>query len=701
MRRLYSFILTLLFVQFAYAQWPANYGGVMLQGFYWDSYDDTKWTNLTSQVDEISKYFDVVWVPNSGNCGSAGTGYIPLYWFNHNSNWGRQKTLINMIKAFNAKGTKVIEDVVINHKGVLGANESWVDFANESVKGPTTGNTYTVTWSPADICQNDDGGYTNTVGASAEMIAKNGGWQCTGSNDTGDDFSGVRDLDHTSANVQNNIKQYLDFLIKELGYSGFRLDMVKGYSPYYTKIYNEHAKPEFCVGEYWDGSTSKLIDWINGTGKTSAVFDFALKYAIRDVFGGGNWSWLKDNKGLATSYDYSRYSVTFIDNHDTYENQDRLSKNVLAANACILALPGTPCIFYKHWTRYPIAIGNMILARKAAGITNQSWVKEDYTPEGGYVMKVQGTKGEVLYICGFPTFDTTGYKLIASGENFAYFVNEGLTVEGLVEGSDDDDTEQKKVTVYVEATKAPHLYVWTSAGTRLNGDWPGEVMEESEEIGDKTFWRQTFAVAPINVIFNNGEGVQTADIGGVAHDSYFTFDETNSDMKTNFTNITDQYYSPDPVELPACVEEIPGHIYVYFKSNKDYDQPYVWAWDKENNWCKNEWPGDKMTHVGDDGNGHNIYLWDLGAIPADGSMPTGILFSNKGSDTLKTSDFSFKNGGYYDVYGLIGQITTGIKTPQIITTDTQSSVFYNLQGQRVSSSYKGIVIKDGKKYYNH
>ena len=108
-----------------------------------------------------------------------------------------------------------------------------------------------------------------------------------------------------------------------------------------------------------------------------------------------------------------------------------------------------------------------------------------------------------------------------------------------------------------------------------------------------------------------------------------------------------------------------------------------------------------MTHVGDDGNGHNIYLWDLGAIPADGSMPTGILFSNKGSDTLKTSDFSFKNGGYYDVYGLIGQITTGIKTPQIITTDTQSSVFYNLQGQRVSSSYKGIVIKDGKKYYNH
>ena len=102
------------------------------------------------------------------------------------------------------------------------------------------------------------------------------------------------------------------------------------------------------------------------------------------------------------------------------------------------------------------------------------------------------------------------------------------------------------------------------------------------------------AQTALGVIFNNGEGVQTANIEGVAHDSYFTFDETNSDKETNFTDITDQYYSPDPVELPACVEEIPGHIYVYFKSNKDYDQPYVWAWDKENNWCKNEWPGDKM-----------------------------------------------------------------------------------------------------------
>ena len=50
-----------------YAQgWPANYGGVMLQGFYWNSYDDTNWTNLKSQVNDFADNFSLVWLPQSG-----------------------------------------------------------------------------------------------------------------------------------------------------------------------------------------------------------------------------------------------------------------------------------------------------------------------------------------------------------------------------------------------------------------------------------------------------------------------------------------------------------------------------------------------------------------------------------------------------------------------------------------------------------
>ena len=36
--------------------WPSNYEGVMLQGFYWDSYNDSRWKKLEAQSNEIAPY---------------------------------------------------------------------------------------------------------------------------------------------------------------------------------------------------------------------------------------------------------------------------------------------------------------------------------------------------------------------------------------------------------------------------------------------------------------------------------------------------------------------------------------------------------------------------------------------------------------------------------------------------------------------
>ena len=71
--------------------WPANYGGVMLQGFYWNSYDKSQWTKLEKQADDFAGYFDLVWIPQSGNCGGTSMGYDDLYWFdNYNSSFGTE-----------------------------------------------------------------------------------------------------------------------------------------------------------------------------------------------------------------------------------------------------------------------------------------------------------------------------------------------------------------------------------------------------------------------------------------------------------------------------------------------------------------------------------------------------------------------------------------------------------------------------------
>ena len=688
MKKLYSTIITLFLAINVTAQWPANYGGVMLQGFYWDSYTDTSLPKLIEQADDISTYFDLLWVYNTGNCGGKSMGYMPIYWLNHTSNWGRERYVTQMIDAYHQRGTKVIMDVVINHKAPVGKDGSWIDFANETKTVTTRSGeqkTYTLNWTGADICQNDDGGWV-----------KEQGWPVTGANDTGDDFSGGRDLDHTSANVQQNVKTYLDYLRNYLGYDGYRLDMVKGYNPYYTKMYNEASSPEFCVGEYWDGSFEAVTGWINGTGKTSAAFDFPLKYVIKEAFGGGNFSALS-SKGIAGSPDWNRYAVTFIDNHDTYENQDRLTKNVVAAYAFILAMPGTPCVFYKHWQRYPIALGNMILARKACGITNQSPIVEQGQQGGGYVIKVQGTKGTVLCISGYVTdYDVKGYKLIASGTNYAYYVSDNITVEGLREGNDGVD-ETKTVNVYVEAETAPYIYSWTEGGTQRSGEWPGTQMTEQETIGDKTFWKWTFSVAPINIILNNGSGSQTQNISELSHDTYLTYSGG-----TDYGDETSKYWTP---EVPVCVKVIDGHLYAYFLGNKDYDQPTAWVWNETKNFCENQtWPGDAMTLVGYDTDNYPVFRWDGGEVAEGADMPTHILVSNKGSETIRTGDLSFVNSGYYSAQGFITDAITVEKSKE--TTAIQAvrtaqpaapAAIYNLAGQRVQQPAKGLYIVNGKK----
>ena len=135
--RVLALLLTLhLSLSTASAQgWPADYKGVMLQGFFWDSYNDSRWARLEKQSDDLATTFDLVWVPQSGNCGGQSMGYDDLYWFdNYSSSFGDEEQLRSMIKTFKQKGIGTIADVVINHRKNV---SNWVDFPKESYKGVT------------------------------------------------------------------------------------------------------------------------------------------------------------------------------------------------------------------------------------------------------------------------------------------------------------------------------------------------------------------------------------------------------------------------------------------------------------------------------------------------------------------------------------------------------------------------------------
>ena len=51
--------------------WPENYGGVMLQGFYWDSFDDTRWLTLEKQANDLASSFDLIWIPQSATVADS------------------------------------------------------------------------------------------------------------------------------------------------------------------------------------------------------------------------------------------------------------------------------------------------------------------------------------------------------------------------------------------------------------------------------------------------------------------------------------------------------------------------------------------------------------------------------------------------------------------------------------------------------
>ena len=417
MKKIFTSALMMMLPLLILAQgWPANYDGVMLQGFYWDSFNETRWTRLQSQADELAEFFKLVWIPQSADCGGTSMGYDDLYWFtNYNSSFGTESQLRSMINTFKEKGIGTIADVVVNHRK---SNNGWFGFPSEIYKG------ITYSMSSTDVCSTDDGG-------KAKAEANRLGVQL-GNPDTGEDWDGMRDLDHTSANVQKCVKAYVKMLLDDLGYIGFRYDMVKGYSAYYTGMYNAHSGTEFSVGEYWDGNLQAVKNWVDGTKidgvVQSGAFDFPFRYVIRDAVNNNRWTGLSasSSKGLNMASAYKRYAVTFVENHDTeYRSasapQDPIKTNIEAANAFLLTMPGTPCIFLKHWIDYKESIKQMIYARQIAGITNTSasYNQANSATQNYYAQRTVGTRGTLLAAMGSDAWAIPEtYVLIMSGTNY-------------------------------------------------------------------------------------------------------------------------------------------------------------------------------------------------------------------------------------------------------------------------------------------
>lgn len=460
MKKVYLTLIALLAVISASAQgWPANYKGVMLQGFSWNAYDYAQWKTLEAQAPEMKGFIDLVWVPQSGKCAEAVQvmGYKPYYYFNHNSSFGTEAELRSMIKTFKANGIGTIADVVVNHRNT----EGWFTFPAETYQGVT----YQML--PTDICKNDDGGKT-LAQAQKERVS------LSSNNDEGDDFGDCRDLDHKSANVQKVVKAYLNFLKNDLGYEGFRYDMVKGFAASHVGDYNTATGIQYSVGEYWDG-VGNIKNWINNTGKKSGAFDFPFHYNMTNAIKYNDWRKLND-ASLMSDPSYRQYAVTFVENHDIQVREDKSNNPdpiptayIPAANAFLIAMPGTPCIFQPHWRTYEHELKSMIEARKLVGITNTSSYSNYASNAQYFANAVNGADGrKLLVVVGIPSMMTvpakTEYTRILSDKNYMYYLSSNAETAWADKASGEYE-EGFKVTLTAVSKNSAAKLVYTTNGS--------------------------------------------------------------------------------------------------------------------------------------------------------------------------------------------------------------------------------------------
>jgi alpha-amylase len=555
----------------------------MLQGFYWDSnrddmgFGNTRWSTLNGQAGEISEFFTLVWLPPSG-CSSGGVGYIPRQWSNQNCDWGNQSELKTLINNLHDGGCKVIADIVVNHRGGW---SDWADFAKEDF-----GKYGTYQLTNQHICNSD------------EYSGQKGG------NDDGENYGSARDLCHSDEYVQKTVIAYLKWMKDEMGYDGWRYDMVKGFHPWHVGHYNDESNPYISIGEFFDGSYDNLMWWVREAWGNSMVFDFAFKFTINDAFKSFDftklcWKAGNDNQpaGLIHHVDSRQYAVTFLDNHDTYargngnELCDSGDKNrILQASAFQLCAPGIPCVFYPHWQKYKAEIKPMIEARRSAEIHSNSNIDVNRCEGNLYVATIHGDNGRLIVKIGSGSYSPPNdFKLVTSGQDYAIwscYTNAPSFSKPRVTASPESGSYLSSQKITLSSNTESVYYT-------IDGSQPS-----------KNSIRYTSPITlPIGV----------THLKAVAYAN----DSQPSKIVEYTYNIADQN-STDPIT-------------VRFKKPSGWQKVNLWAWDdNDNNLYGSEWPGKPMNDLG---NGWWSYTFSKNI------RKVNVLFNNGAStSTIQTGD---------------------------------------------------------------
>ena len=415
-------------------------------------------------------------------------------------------------------------------------------------------------------------------------------------------YTAARDWDHCSSKVRDMCKAYLKWMKNEMKYDGWRYDYCKGFHGSHVNDYNSASQNYFSVTEYWDGNQSNLQSYLNDAGWNTLTFDFATKYAaFNNSIAANSFAGCKGPGLLGAGK--SKYAVTFVDSHDSYQRDNNefggkgnsmtsaLKDRLLQCNAFMLSMPGIPCVFYPHWKEYKSAIAPMVLARKAVQVHSESAVSDEGN-SSGYRATVTGKNGTLILELGDKVSSSkSGYTKAASGTGYAMWIKTNSAV-------------------------APKLVVT-----------PGS---------------STFKTSTLSISMSAIGGTETATIYYTLDGSDPTVSSTRKTYSAAFTisgTTTVKAYA----QTASTKTAVQTHEYTYkapqttpitvsFYKPDSWSKVYLYAWTVSGTKTTNlmgAWPGTELTNVNADGFYYHTF---------DASIKEVNFIFNAGKDKDQTSD---------------------------------------------------------------
>ncbi|TVY73368.1 Alpha-amylase [Lachnellula suecica] len=349
--------------------------------------DQRHYQRLLGALDQYKAIgLTTIWLPPAckASGGASGNGYdiydlYDLGEFDQKGSvatkWGTKEELLTLSKKAKDLGIGLLFDAVLNHKA--GADkkerckiievddndrtkevgepyeiEAWLGF-----DFPGRGDKYSKMKWHWENFSGTDYNAENEKTAIYKILGDNKHWSESVADEQGNaDFMMFADIDYSHPDVCEDVKNWGEWVVKELGLSAIRFDAIQHFSERFTNEFVDNLEQKFgkdslfLVGEYWSPDAQLMSEWLDKMKHKMSLFDSPLvdnfssiskteKADLRKVF---DKSFLKLRPLNA---------VTLVTNHDTQSGQTVETPveaffKPMAYALILLRAEGYPEVFY-------------------------------------------------------------------------------------------------------------------------------------------------------------------------------------------------------------------------------------------------------------------------------------------------------------------------------------------------------------------